>query len=385
MEWDGDGTPTAYEFGRQGRSAPGVGPPANGPPVFNAGYDDTPNIAEGATAVGTYAATDPESDALTYGLTGTDAAAFAISSAGVLTLSSAANHETKPRYSVSVTVHDGKDAAGANDATVDITLALTVTVDDTLEPPTAPTGVGVEVIANGLTVTWTAPDVTNKPALEDYDVQYALRTSAAGDSVVWGAWLAFDHVGTGTTATITGLTAGSTYQVQVMAKNNEGESAWTAAVNGVPAAAVDYDLDDDGLIEVGSLTKLNALRWDLDGDGAPASASAADYAAVFPYPEAGMGCPITNADGDDNDCTGYELTADLDFDQNNDKRITSADAAWWNSGAGWAPSAIGAPPSTPPSTAAATPSPTCTSEWAGETLACSAAPTRPRSSATWAW
>ncbi len=337
VEWDGDGTPTAYEFGRQGRSAPGVGPPANGPPVFTPGYDDTPNIAEGVTAVGTYAATDPEGDQLTYAVTGTDASDFAISGAGALTLASASNHETKESYSVNVTVHDGKNAAGGADTTVDLTLAITVTVDDTLEPPTVPTSLGVVPAANGLTVTWTAPVMpSTKPALDDYDVQHALRTSGDGDPAAWAAWVAFNHVGTGTTATITGLVAGSTYQVQVMAKNNEGESAWTAAVTGVPAAPVDYDLDDDGLIEVDSLTKLNAIRWDLDGDGAPASASAGSYAAVFPYPEAGMGCPITNADGDDNDCTGYELTADLDFDQNNDKRITSADAAWWNSGAGWA-------------------------------------------------
>ena len=339
VEWDGDGTPTAYEFGRQGRSAPSAQPPANAPPTFNAGYNASPNIAEGETDVGTYAATDPEGDQLTYAVTGTDAGDFAISGLGVLTLNNAANHETKEDYSVSVTVHDGKNAAGGADTTVDLTLAITVTVDDTLEPPTAPTSVGVEVIANGLVVTWTAPVMTAaKPPLDDYDVQHALRTSGDGvNPAAWGAWVAFNHVGTGTTATITGLVAGSTYQVQVMAKNNEGESAWTAAVTGVPAAAVDYDLDDDGLIEVGSLTKLNAIRWDLDGDGAPASASASSYAAVFPYPEAGMGCPDTDSDAATPNCTGYELTADLDFDQNNDNAITSADAAWWNSGAGWAP------------------------------------------------
>ena len=29
----------------------------------------------------------------------------------------------------------------------------------------------------------------------------------------------------------------------------------------------DYDRDDDGLIEVANLAQLNAIRWDLDGDG----------------------------------------------------------------------------------------------------------------------
>ena len=324
---DEDSTATAYEFGVQGRSAPSAA--VNGPPTFNAGYDDTPNIAEGATAVGTYAATDPESDPLTYAVTGTDAAAFAISGAGVLTLNDAANHETKPRYSVSVTVHDGKDAAGANDATVDITLALTVTVDDTLEPPTAPTNLQVFPVVEGLRVTWTAPVMpAAKPPLSDYDVQHSLRTSAAGDPDVWGAWLAFDHVGTGTTATITGLTAGSTYQVQALAKNNEGSSPWTAAVTGVPLAPAktDYDVDGDNLIEVSTLAQLNALRYDLDGNG---DSTHADYTGAFPNAAADMGCAAT--------CLGYELDADLDFDTHgNDDAVTIADT-YWNGGAGWTP------------------------------------------------
>ena len=31
--------------------------------------------------------------------------------------------------------------------------------------------------------------------------------------------------------------------------------------------AVDYDADDDGLIEIEWLEQLDAVRWDLDGDG----------------------------------------------------------------------------------------------------------------------
>ena len=329
---DKDSTATAYEFGRQGRSAPGapVQPPANAPPVFDAGADATPNVAEGATAVGTYAATDPDSDTLTYAVTGTDAPYFAISGLGVLTLNDAANHETKEDYSISVTVHDGKNAAGASDTTVDITVALTVTVDDTLEPPTAPTNLQVFPEVEGLRVTWTAPVMpAAKPPLSDYDVQHALRTSGDGvNPATWGAWLAFDHVGTGTTATITGLTAGSTYQVQALAKNNEGSSPWTAAVTGVPLAPAktDYDVDGDNLIEVSTLAQLNALRHDLDGNG---DSTHADYTGAFLNAAADMGCAAT--------CLGYELDADLDFDTHgNDDAVTIADT-YWNGGAGWTP------------------------------------------------
>ena len=38
----------------------------------------------------------------------------------------------------------------------------------------------------------------------------------------------------------------------------------------------------DGLIEVGSLDQLNAVRYDLDGNGQPPNDNAAAYAAAFP-------------------------------------------------------------------------------------------------------
>ena len=43
-----------------------------------------------------------------------------------------------------------------------------------------------------------------------------------------------------------------------------------------PAAAqttTDYDADDDGLIDINNLDQLNAIRWDLDGNGDPAAAN----------------------------------------------------------------------------------------------------------------
>ena len=97
---------------------------------------------------------------------------------------------------------------------------------------------------------------------------------------------------------------------------------------------VDYDTDDDGLIEVGTLAQLNAVRHDLNGDGevddrsdpGTAGTDAAAYAAVFPNPDSSMGCPDTG-------CTGYELTADLDFDENGDGNRNDT----YNTGAGWLP------------------------------------------------
>ena len=41
-----------------------------------------------------------------------------------------------------------------------------------------------------------------------------------------------------------------------------------------------YDTDGDGLIEVSDLMQLNAIRWDLNGDGSPSS-NATGYNAAF--------------------------------------------------------------------------------------------------------
>ena len=84
---------------------------------------------------------------------------------------------------------------------------------------------------------------------------------------------------------------------------------------------VDYDGDDDGLIEVATVAQLNAIRWDLNGDGAvDPGGDAASYGAAFPNAMVSplMGCATTG-------CVGYELTANLDL------------ASAGDSVTGWAP------------------------------------------------
>ncbi|HKX79749.1 MAG TPA: cadherin domain-containing protein [Novosphingobium sp.] len=81
----------------------------NDAPVFTSG--GTATIAENAaatTAVYTSAATDPDGDTLTYTLSGTDAAAFNVSNAGVVTLKAPADFETKSSYSFNVVASDGE-------------------------------------------------------------------------------------------------------------------------------------------------------------------------------------------------------------------------------------------------------------------------------------
>ena len=74
----------------------------------------------------------------------------------------------------------------------------------------------------------------------------------------------------------------------------------------------DYDLDDDGLIEINSLADLDEVRNNLDGTSLYGDST---------------GCPV---DG----CIGFELTTTLDFDTNADG-VMDANDEYWNDGAGW--------------------------------------------------
>ncbi len=334
----------------------------NSPPTFDDGGSTSFTVTENSgTAVGTVGATDPESDTLTYALdrTSTDHALFNLNTGtGELTLKAAADFEDKSLYSVSVTVHDGKSpfstraaahsatgrahggvipVGGGADTTVDNTIDVTVNVTNVAEPPDAPTNLQAIPANRGLQVTWTAPDMTGKPPINNYKVDFYIRTSADGAPEAWGTATARSiGVPVGEAYSIAGLIPGRTYRVRVQARNSEGDGEWTAYVTGVPFRITDYDSDGNGLIEVDSLAKLNAIRWDLDGNGAPDVANANDYALAFPNPETGMGCPITATDADDNDCLGYELMADLDFDTDASGDANSADT-YWNGGSGWTP------------------------------------------------
>ena len=90
------------------------------------------------------------------------------------------------------------------------------------------------------------------------------------------------------------------------------------------ATPANYDSDGDGLIEIYTLYQLTAVRWDLDGNG---STSNAGYAPAFPLTPGGSVCPSGTT------CRGYELMADLDFDENNNGMRDDT----YNRGAGWAP------------------------------------------------
>ena len=137
-----------------------------------------------------------------------------------------------------------------------------------------------------------------------------------GDALTYGASASATGVATasasGTRVTIDPVGAGTaTITVTATDAGGSGASAMQAfEVTVRSSSAVDYDADDDGLIDITTLARLDAVRHGLDGDGVPDADGAAAYAAAF---SSGGDRP---ACGGLTGCVGYELGADLDFDTN---------------------------------------------------------------------
>ena len=202
--------------------------PENTPPGVNIG---APVSATDADETGA----DPIEfgNTLTYKLSGTDADKFDMDpSTGQLITKAQLDHEN-PRggtnddsndYSVTVTVDDGETrAADSPCATCERTVTITVT--DVNELPAAPppptvvsgednTGTSEEdESTTTLKVVWHPLVDTGRPSTDSYDVQYKESTETSfGDA---------NATVTGTTATITGLKADTSYQVRVRGSNTD--------------------------------------------------------------------------------------------------------------------------------------------------------------------
>ena len=190
------------------------------PEITSTGLEVTENTHGGLVL--TAVDDDPVDSVTGYAITGgSDRAHFEIDGAGGLALTGAPDFERPAdtgrdnAYEVEVTVTSG---AGPRSQTAAQTITFTV-VDDDTEAPSAPSGPTASPAATaGLSLSW-APPANAGPPITDYDVQYR----AGGDT----AWTDWPHTGAATTATITGLSGGTTYELQVRATNPEGTSGWS--------------------------------------------------------------------------------------------------------------------------------------------------------------
>ena len=201
-----------------GSSAPP--PVTNNAPVFTS--ISSFSVNENSRSVGTVVASDGDSqDSVTgYSISGGDSSRFSITNAGVLTFNSVPNYESPVDvggnnvYNIVV-----RATSGTGTRVRTGTQAITVSVDDVAEAPSAPSApVLSSPSSTSLRVTWSAPSNTG-PAIDDYDVQYRQGTT--------GSFSSRSHSGTSRSTTITGLTVSTQYQVRVRASNAEGTSSWS--------------------------------------------------------------------------------------------------------------------------------------------------------------
>ncbi len=229
----------------------------NRAPEFDGGTSASRSVAENAavgTAVGAaVSASDADRDSLTYSLAGTDASDFTIDTlTGQLRTAAVLDHEAGSSRSVTVSVIDGNGGSAS--------IIVTITVTDVDEPPVAPAAPTVSGASRtSLSVSWSAPANAGRPAVTDYDVQY--REGASGGFADWS------HTGASTAATITGLSAGTLYQVQVLARNAEGASGWSASGEGsTPAVQPPGQVTDLSVTAGdGQLTVSWTVQPDVDG------------------------------------------------------------------------------------------------------------------------
>ena len=187
------------------------------------------NSAVGTSVGAAVTATDADDDTLTYSLEGTDAASFDIDSGtGQIETKSGVTYDfeaAQNTYEMTVKADDGN---GGTD-TIEVNIAL-LDADEKPDKPAKPELAAVSGSTTSLTATWEKPGLNGGPDITGYDVQYKLSTESS--------WIDFAHTGTGVTATVTGLTADTAYQVRVRAKNGETPSDWSDPSDAVSTNAV---------------------------------------------------------------------------------------------------------------------------------------------------
>ena len=203
-------------------------------PAFSS--SDEVSVAENtaiSTAIVTVTATDADTeDSITgYAISGgDDKAAFNLNATtGALSFKASPNYESPTDTDSNNTyVVIVKATSGVDCRELDASQTITITVTDEPLPSVsaAPTVTSATATPTSLTVNWNAPNTGS--AITDYDVQY--REGTTGPFTDW------PHTGTATTTTITGLTAGTSYQVRVRATNIEGTGPWSDPGSGTTAA-----------------------------------------------------------------------------------------------------------------------------------------------------
>ena len=200
------------------------------------------NSGAGGAVGAPVTATDADNDTLSYSLDGTGAGSFRIDSAsGQISTAPGVTYDheaSRNSYELTVTADDSRGGDASATVTIDIT-----DVDEPPPPPAAPSVSPTRGATDSLDVSWIAPSMTGRPDLSGYKLRYSSG----------GAWADWTHAGTGIVATIDELSPDTSYDVQVRAINDEGESGWSHSGVGSTFAT------DDPCLEVGPTPTVVAV------------------------------------------------------------------------------------------------------------------------------
>ena len=184
------------------------------------------NTRSGQNVGSAVEATDPDKNSLTYTLEGPGKDSFTITSAGQIRTRSPLNYEERNKYALTVKVDDRQRKSNSV-AAKSVTITIT---DRTEEPsaPSAPTVSGIPGSTDSVRVTWDEPANAGPPI-----THYRLQYNVVGNSN------SIDHEdppkgNADRSAVITGLTAGTRYEVRVRAHSVEGHSDWSRSGTGSP-------------------------------------------------------------------------------------------------------------------------------------------------------
>ena len=114
--------------------------------------------------------------------------------------------------------------------------------DVVIVAPGAPTSLLASRGSGQIGLSWTAPASNGGSAITDYVIQY----------LYGGTWIPFvDGTSNSTSALVTGLTNGTSYDFRVAAVNSAGQGSWSTSVTAIPATVP------------GAVTSLSNARTDL--------------------------------------------------------------------------------------------------------------------------
>ena len=240
------------------------------------------NTPPGSLVGDAITATDPDGDVLTYSLSGIDASSFVLDgSTGQITVGSGTllDYESGPtRYTVVVSVHDGRGAYGNDDSTIDDLIEVSIDVSNVDEAGTVSVSLEKPEVGTALTVSLSDPD----GSLSDISWQWARSSDGSNWSDISGAnsdsyTPVADDVGIYLQAVASytdghgpGKSAHAVMEQQTAQRGPsfEGDVTFTVDENTPPGSLVGDAItatDPDGDILTYSLSGIDASSFVLDG------------------------------------------------------------------------------------------------------------------------